>query len=140
MLPTSTCAIVRWGNDSCISCAVVRTPSKQPSAELRFPFAELSHWPRSCPAHEGAMSQPPSPESTAGQSPAGPVSSTEWGKAPPVPEITQFLQGPQKRGFELRRAIGIFFEIMRGFRKLHFLAPCVTVFGSARFTEEHEYY
>jgi uncharacterized protein (TIGR00730 family) len=29
---------------------------------------------------------------------------------------------------------------MRGFRKFHFLGPCVTVFGSARFTEDHEYY
>ena len=62
------------------------------------------------------------------------------GQAPPVPEITQFLQGPQKRSFELGRAVGIFFEIMRGFRKLHFVGPCVTVFGSARFTAEHQYY
>src|SRR5580704_17592289 len=41
-------------------------------------------------------------------------STTNWGKGPPVPEITQFLQGPQRRGFELGRAIGIFFEIMKG--------------------------
>src|SRR5271156_5322641 len=68
-------------------------------------------------------------------------SNTDWGKAPPpTPEITQFLQGPQKRGFELGRALGIFFELMRGFRKLHFVGPCVTVFGSARFTEDHVYY
>src|SRR5262249_55175305 len=33
-----------------------------------------------------------------------------------------------------------FWEIMRGFRALHFLGPCVTVFGSARFTENHRYY
>src|SRR5436190_16864521 len=87
------------------------------------------------------MSQTPNPGMVAGQPQTGPATSTtHWGKAPPVPEITQFLQGPQKRGFELRRAIGIFFEILRGFRKLHFLAPCVTMFGSARFTQEHEYY
>lgn len=72
--------------------------------------------------------------------PAPAVSTTDWGKGPPEPEITQFLRGPQKRGFELERAFGIFFEIMSGFRKLHFLAPCVTVFGSARFTEDHPYY
>lgn len=73
---------------------------------------------------------------------AGPApSTTDWGKTPPpVPKITQFLQGPQNRSFELRRAIGIFFELMRGFRKLHFVGPCVTVFGSARFTAEHQYY
>lgn len=31
-------------------------------------------------------------------------------------------------------------EFIRGFRKLHFLGPCVTVFGSARFREGHPYY
>ncbi len=31
-------------------------------------------------------------------------------------------------------------EFMRGFRALHFVGPCVTVFGSARFDESHEYY
>ncbi len=34
----------------------------------------------------------------------------------------------------------IFFELLRGFRALHFVGPCVTVFGSARFTEAHPYY
>ena len=63
-----------------------------------------------------------------------------WGKAPGAPEVTTFLQGPQLRGFELRRAIGIFLEFMRGFRALHFVGPCVTVFGSARFAEGHPYY
>jgi hypothetical protein len=29
---------------------------------------------------------------------------------------------------------------LRGFRAFHFVGPCVTVFGSARFTEEHRYY
>jgi uncharacterized protein (TIGR00730 family) len=65
---------------------------------------------------------------------------TTWEKGPPKPEILRFLQGPQPRGFELLRAIRIFFEVMRGFRRLHFVGPCVTVFGSARFTEEHPYY
>jgi uncharacterized protein (TIGR00730 family) len=31
-------------------------------------------------------------------------------------------------------------EFLRGFRALHFLGPCVTVFGSARFREGHRYY
>ena len=31
-------------------------------------------------------------------------------------------------------------EFLRGFRVLHFVGPCVTVFGSARFTEDHSYY
>src|SRR5262249_58316372 len=28
----------------------------------------------------------------------------------------------------------------RGFRVLHFVGPCVTMFGSARFDESHPYY
>jgi len=31
-------------------------------------------------------------------------------------------------------------EFIRGFRKLHFLGPCITIFGSARFKEGHPYY
>ncbi|HEX7215894.1 MAG TPA: TIGR00730 family Rossman fold protein [Methylomirabilota bacterium] len=54
--------------------------------------------------------------------------------------MIRFLQGPQTRTFELGRAIGIFCEFMRGFRALHFVGPCVTVFGSARFKADHPYY
>jgi len=52
----------------------------------------------------------------------------------------RFLAGPQPRAFELRWAVRVFFEVLRGLRSLHFAGPCVTVFGSARFTEEHAYY
>jgi hypothetical protein len=38
------------------------------------------------------------------------------------------------------RVIRIAFEFITGFRKLHFVGPCVTVFGSARFEEGHRYY
>ncbi|HSL52025.1 MAG TPA: TIGR00730 family Rossman fold protein [Candidatus Deferrimicrobiaceae bacterium] len=38
------------------------------------------------------------------------------------------------------RAFRIFLEFMRGFRALHFVGPCVTVFGSARFKADHPYY
>lgn len=31
-------------------------------------------------------------------------------------------------------------EFLHGFRKLHFVGPCITVFGSARFSEDHHYY
>jgi uncharacterized protein (TIGR00730 family) len=30
--------------------------------------------------------------------------------------------------------------MLKGFRALHFVGPCVTVFGSARFREDHVYY
>lgn len=52
----------------------------------------------------------------------------------------RFLRGPSSRVAELWRAIGIFAEFIQGFRKLHFVGPCVTVFGSARFPEGHRYY
>jgi len=65
-----------------------------------------------------------------------------WGKdaASAAPETSKFLQGPQRRGYELWRAIKMFMELMSGFRTLHFVGPCVTVFGSARFHEDHPYY
>src|SRR5574337_554578 len=63
-----------------------------------------------------------------------------WGVTPGAPEVVRFLEGPQQRLAELARATRIFFEFLRGFRALHFVGPCVTVFGSARFTEIHEYY
>jgi len=52
----------------------------------------------------------------------------------------RFLAGPSARLAELVRAAGIFLEFMRGFRRLHFVGPCVTVFGSARFAENHPFY
>ncbi len=56
------------------------------------------------------MSQTPNPDPVLGQPQRGPASSTtDWGKAPPVPEIMQFPQGPQKRSFELGRAVAIVF-------------------------------
>ena len=57
-----------------------------------------------------------------------------------APPERKFLQGPQNRGSELWRAVKIFIELITGFRALHFVGPCVTVFGSARFKEDHPYY
>ncbi|MGZ3748084.1 MAG: LOG family protein [Pseudobdellovibrionaceae bacterium] len=58
----------------------------------------------------------------------------------PNQEERLFLEGRHARGFELLRAIRIFFECIRGFRTLHFVGPCITVFGSARFAEDHPFY
>ena len=63
-----------------------------------------------------------------------------WGKSTPSVEEGKFLQGPRKRSSELLRALRIFVEFVKGFRSLHFVGPCVTVFGSARFKEDHPYY
>ena len=57
-----------------------------------------------------------------------------------VNEERKLLAGPRPRGVELGHAAQIFFEFIRGFRKLHFVGPCVTVFGSARFKEGDAYY
>jgi uncharacterized protein (TIGR00730 family) len=51
-----------------------------------------------------------------------------------------FLEGPQPRKSELSTLLRIMWEFIRGFRTLHFVGPCVTVFGSARFKEDHEFY
>ena len=69
-----------------------------------------------------------------------PEPARRWGKAADPVEEIRFLEGPQPRGFELARAVRIFIEFVRGFRALHFVGPCVTVFGSARFKEDHPYY
>lgn len=68
------------------------------------------------------------------------VTDSQWGKGKAAPEVTQFLQGPQTRGFELGQAVKIFFELIGGFRTLHFVGPCATVFGSARFAPDHPHY
>jgi len=63
-----------------------------------------------------------------------------WGKGTRNPEEGHFLAGPRSRLEELRRALRLFWEFFRGLRALHFVGPCVTVFGSARFPEDHRYY
>jgi len=52
----------------------------------------------------------------------------------------RFLQGANTRWQELTYTFSIAFQFIRGFRKMHFLGPTVTVFGSARFDEDHTYY
>ncbi|MBK9275553.1 MAG: TIGR00730 family Rossman fold protein [Flavobacteriales bacterium] len=52
----------------------------------------------------------------------------------------RFLEGPRSRWREFRSVVSILREFIRGFRKLHFVGPCVTFFGSARFQEDHPYY
>ncbi|HEY0783839.1 MAG TPA: TIGR00730 family Rossman fold protein [Thermoanaerobaculia bacterium] len=63
-----------------------------------------------------------------------------WGKGSESVEEGHFLAGPQPRTSEFRRLLRIGLDFLRGFRALHFVGPCVTVFGSARFQEDHRYY
>lgn len=55
-------------------------------------------------------------------------------------EEIQFLGGPQSRWQEFLFINKVMFEFIKGFRALHFSAPYITVFGSARFKEGHPYY
>ncbi|CAG1000462.1 pyrimidine/purine-5'-nucleotide nucleosidase [Flavobacteriales bacterium] len=58
----------------------------------------------------------------------------------PSEEEIEFLRGPQSRWREFKMILSVLREFIRGFRNLHFVGPCVTVFGSARFAETHPYY
>jgi uncharacterized protein (TIGR00730 family) len=52
----------------------------------------------------------------------------------------QFLEGPHSRLREFSFVVRVMLEFIRGFRILHFVGPCITVFGSARFKEDHPLY
>ena len=52
----------------------------------------------------------------------------------------KFLSGPQNRWRDFKYAFSVLMEFIKGFRTLHFVGPCVTIFGSARFKEDHPYY
>jgi uncharacterized protein (TIGR00730 family) len=68
-----------------------------------------------------------------------PHSAPVSGKIIPAKEPI-YLEGPRSRVYELGFAWDIFREFIRGFRTLHFVGPCITVFGSARFREDHPDY
>ncbi len=55
-------------------------------------------------------------------------------------EESDFIQSKQSRWKEFTFLIKIGIEFVKGFRKFHFINPCITVFGSARFKEDHMYY
>lgn len=61
----------------------------------------------------------------------------------PLPKLTEeysFLSGPRSRFRELWFTLKVNWHFIRGFRKMHFLGPCATVFGSARTEPEEEFY
>lgn len=51
-----------------------------------------------------------------------------------------YLEGPKSRSSEFAFTVNVLWQFIKGFRKLHFVGPCVTVFGSARFGPDHIYY
>ena len=58
---------------------------------------------------------------------------------PPV-EDRFLLAGPQSRTEEAVTLMRIAWDVLRGFRTLHFVGPCVTIFGSARTKEDDPHY
>lgn len=52
----------------------------------------------------------------------------------------KFLEGPQSRWEEFKFSVKVLLEFIKGFRALHFVGPCVTIFGSARFKDGHPFY
>jgi len=51
-----------------------------------------------------------------------------------------FLAGRRSREADLESAVKFFLEFLRGFESFDFTEPCVTVFGSSRFSASHPYY
>jgi hypothetical protein len=59
---------------------------------------------------------------------------------PDPEEEKRFLRGSHDNPSELATAGRVFLEFVRGFENLGQIGPCVTVFGSSRFDENHRYY
>ena len=55
-------------------------------------------------------------------------------------EDRALLSGPNRRLRDLQLLFSVAKDFIVGFRALHFVGPCITVFGSARFDEKHRYY
>ena len=60
--------------------------------------------------------------------------------APPECADEIFLEGPRSRFAEFLTLLRVMRDFLRGFRTLHFVGPCVTVFGSARIKSEDPHY
>ncbi len=74
--------------------------------------------------------------------PVAQVPSTSASALTTAPERADeiFLEGPRSRFDEFITLLRVVVDFLRGFRVLHFVGPCVTVFGSARVTESSPHY
>jgi len=89
-------------------------------------------------ASPSAKADVPSDQSAESGVPSAPAAAVPASR-PEHPD-RYFLAGPHSRFREvllLGRAVR---DFIKGFRVLHFVGPCVTIFGSARFGESHKYY
>lgn len=78
--------------------------------------------------------QPDTPET------AEPLASTAELTAPADKADEVFLEGPRSRFGEFLMLLRVMADFLRGFRVLHFVGPCVTVFGSARVAPNSAFY
>src|SRR6266571_5155889 len=60
--------------------------------------------------------------------------------APPERADEIFLEGPRSRFAEFCTLLRVMRDFLRGFRTLHFVGPCVTVFGSSRIKRDDPHY
>src|SRR5712691_9476363 len=60
--------------------------------------------------------------------------------APPERADEIFFEGPRSRFAEFCTLLRVMRDFLRGFRTLHFVGPCVTIFGSARVTPDDPHY
>jgi len=67
--------------------------------------------------------------------PWDPISATSSERADQI-----FLEGPRSRFAEFCTLLRVMRDFLRGFRTLHFVGPCVTVFGSARIKPDDPHY
>ena len=59
---------------------------------------------------------------------------------PPERADEIFLDGPNSRFAEFCTLLRVMRDFLRGYRALHFVGPCVTVFGSARIKPDDPHY
>jgi hypothetical protein len=60
--------------------------------------------------------------------------------APPERADEIFLEGPRPRFAEFITLLRVMRDFLCGFRTLHFVGPCVTVFGSSRIKRDDPHY
>ncbi len=93
-----------------------------------------------------AMPLPPESKPEAGESTtAAPHDGTPGPEPSTVPcacgeADRRMLEGPRSRTGEFVQLLRVMRDFLRGFRVLHFVGPCVTVFGSARARQDDPHY
>jgi uncharacterized protein (TIGR00730 family) len=85
-----------------------------------------------------APAAPTPPAATPAAHPPG--SRPPWGGSTDGTADRVLLEGPHSRVREFLLLMRALRDFVRGFRALHFVGPCVTIFGSARFSESNPYY